>query len=159
MQVDIRRLQTMRVACVRHVGPYAEAGAAWDYLLAAFGQRGIPGDGRCRFGIGHDDPRVTPPDALRYDACIEVDEDYSPPAGVGIAIVEGGEFAVTTHRGPYCDIGGTYAALYEHWLPSSGRTARAAPAMEFYLNNPYYTAPADLVTEIYLPLKPVSRGS
>ena len=40
----------------------------------------------------------------------------------------------------------------ESWLVQSGREAADAPVFEEYLNSPKDTAPADLVTEICLPL-------
>jgi AraC family transcriptional regulator len=38
------------------------------------------------------------------------------------------------------------------WLASSGRELRSAPPFEVYRNSPQTTAPADLLTDIYLPL-------
>jgi hypothetical protein len=65
----------------------------------------------------------------------------------------GGAFAVTTHRGPYDKLGETYARLCGEWLPASGREARSAPSFEMYRNSPRDTSPADLLTDIYLPLE------
>jgi AraC family transcriptional regulator len=45
-----------------------------------------------------------------------------------------------------------YEWLYGTWLVQSGREAADAPVFEEYLNNPKETAPADLHTEICLPL-------
>jgi AraC family transcriptional regulator len=42
--------------------------------------------------------------------------------------------------------------LYGTWLVQSVREAADAPVFEEYLNSPKDTAPADLITEICLPL-------
>jgi len=62
------------------------------------------------------------------------------------------ECAVLRHRGPYATMRSAYQWLYGHWLVQSGREAADAPVFEEYLNNPRDTAPADLLTDICLPL-------
>ena len=42
---------------------------------------------------------------------------------------------------------------FGEWLMQSGREAGDAPAFEEYLNNPRDTAPPELLTDIYLPLR------
>ena len=64
----------------------------------------------------------------------------------------GGWGAVLRHRGPYATMRAAYQWLYGHWLVHSGHTVHDAPVFEEYLNNPRDTAPADLLTDIYLPL-------
>ena len=105
-------------------------------------------------GIGHDDPKVTPADKLRYDCCFTVPDHIQPEGDVGVTILEGGPHAVITHKGPYTQLGQAYDWLYGAWLPTSGREPRDAPPFEVYLNTPQDVAPADLLTEIYLPLEP-----
>ena len=45
----------------------------------------------------------------------------------------------------------TYERIYAGWLPESGREP-LGPCMEIYLNDPNTTPPADLRTEIWIPL-------
>jgi len=52
-------------------------------------------------GIVHDDPEVTPLEKIRYDACLVVDGVLRAEGEIGVQEIGGGEFAVTTHRGPY----------------------------------------------------------
>ena len=68
------------------------------------------------------------------------------------AQIAGGQYAVLRHKGPYADMKAAYQWLYE-WLPQSGREAANVPAFEEYLNTPRDTAPAELLTDIFLPLK------
>jgi AraC family transcriptional regulator len=82
-----------------------------------------------------------------------VDERAEPEGDVGIQQVGGGDYAVTTHYGPYNQLGDTYARLCGQWLPSSGRELRWAPSLEFYRNSPHDTPPEKLVTDIFMPLE------
>jgi AraC family transcriptional regulator len=154
MDVRIETVPVMRVAFMRHIGPYRQVGRIWERLMAWAGPRGLLGPRTLCIGIGHDDPHVTPPDKVRYDACITVDEHFQPEGEVGVQEVGGGEYAVTTHRGPYEKLTETYAPLCGEWLPASGREPRADPAFEIFRNTPQDTAPEDLRTDIYLPLAP-----
>ncbi len=152
MTVEIKHLSPMRVAFVRHQGPYSEVSSAWEKLMPAMGKEGYLGaDSRC-IGICHDDPEVTPADKVRYDACVTVDEDFEPRGEIGVQTIAGGEYARTTHQGPYENLGRTYAALLGDWLPRSGRELRHVPCFEVYLNDPQGTEPRELLVDIYAPL-------
>ena len=154
MEAKIEEVKPMRVAFMRHVGPYHEVGGTWEKLMTWAGPRGLLGPQMRCLGICHDDPEVTPADKIRYDACLVVDDRFQPEGDVGAQEVAGGEYAVTTHHGPYEKLAETYARLCGEWLPSQGREPRSAPSLEFYLNNPQQTAPEDLRTEVRVPLQP-----
>ena len=152
MNVNLKTLQPMRVAFVRHVGPYASCHLAWDKLCPFMGKEGLLGPNTLFVGICHDDPDVTPPDKIRYDACVTVDADFQPQGEIGVQTISGGEYAVTTHAGPYEKLNETYAKIMGQWLPRSGRDLRSVPCFEIYLNDPNSTAPEDLLTDIHVPL-------
>ncbi len=154
MDVRIEHLQPMRVAFVRHVGPYDQVQAAWERLCMRLGKEGLLGPGTRFIGLCYDDPEVTAPEKIRYDACVTVDSDFEPEDDVGVQTLGGGEYAATTHVGPYSTLGQTYATLLGQWLPGSGRELRSEPSLEFYLNAPESTDPEDLITDIYAPLEP-----
>lgn len=158
MKPSFETVAPLRVAYVRHVGPYSECGKAWDKLCSWMGKEGYLGAG-CKFvGISYDDPEGTPAEQLRYDACVTVDADFKPVGEIGVQIIEGGEYARVTHAGPYEQLSRTYAQLMGQWLPRSGRQLRNLPCFELYLNDPSSTAPADLLTDIYVPLQPLARS-
>ena len=48
---------------------------------------------------------------------------------------------------------GAYRWLLGVWLPQSGQEPDDDPIFETYLNNPQHVAPAELMTDIHLPLK------
>ncbi|GAH61652.1 unnamed protein product, partial [marine sediment metagenome] len=153
MKVEIKKVEPKRVAFMRHVGPYLECGPTWERLLAWMGSHGLLRPGTPFIGICHDDPEVTPPEKIRYDACVPVDEDFEPEGDVGVQVIAGGEYAVTTHFGPYERLGETYAKLCGQWVPQSGRQLRASPCFDVYLNDPESTKPEDLLTDIHVPLE------
>lgn len=153
-EVRVETVAPLRVAFVRHVGPYASVGLAWERLFRWAGMRGHLAPAVRTFGVVHDDPEVTPPERVRYDACITIGIDCQPDGEVGIQDIGGGDFAVAAHRGPYDQLGESYARVCGVWLPASGRELRATPPFEAYINSPRDTARADLLTLLHLPLEP-----
>ncbi len=154
MDVQIKQMKPMRVAFMRHIGPYDGCGETWGKFCGWAAVRGLLKPGVTPIGISYDDPGVTPSDKIRYDCCLAVDDDFRPEGEVGVQVLEGGEYAVTTHHGPYQRFHETYAALLGQWIPRSGRELRSAPCFEVYLNDPESTPPEELLTDIYAPLEP-----
>lgn len=99
MKVEMVDLPAVNIIYMRYVGPYGPAiGAFWNtvffpWLLA----NGL--EGRERFGIGHDDPSITPPEKCRYDACVEVDADFVASGQALSAKLPGGRYAVAKIQG------------------------------------------------------------
>jgi AraC family transcriptional regulator len=153
MNVKIKPMPALRVAFMRHVGPYNKVGETWDKLLPVLGKDGRLAGDCMMIGICHDDPEVTAPEKIRYDACVTVDETFTPEGDVGVQVLAAGDYAMTTHFGPYHKLGVTYSAMFGQWLPRSGRELRPVPCFEVYLNDPQTTDPEDLLTDIYVPLR------
>lgn len=153
MDIEIRELDPLRVAYVRHIGPYQECGPAWTKLIAWAQPRGmLAGDPIC-LGVGHDDPAVTEPSRIRYDACIVVPDGLAVDGGMGVQVLPGGEHAVTVHRGPYEQLPEVYIDIMGRWLPRMGRRVGRGSPYEIYRNDVRVTAPQDLVTEVRVPLE------
>jgi AraC family transcriptional regulator len=150
---EIRQRPDTQVAFVRHVGPYAAVGAAWQKLYSFAGPRQLLGPATTHIGISRDDPKLTASEQLRYDACITLDREVAPSGEIGMQTITGGRYAVFLHRGPYENYNTTYDGIYRDWLPVCGEQLRNEPAFELYLNTPESTPPADLRTEIWLPLE------
>jgi AraC family transcriptional regulator len=152
--VRIETLPARRVAFIRHVGPYDQVGTGFQKLGNWAGRRGVFGPGTVMLGVCHDDPDVTAPEKLRYDCCVTVGDDVGPEGEVGVQVLEGGEHAMLTHRGPYSGLADAWRWLYGVWLPGSGREPRHAPPFEVYHNTPQEVPPEGLVTDICVPLEP-----
>ncbi|KVP66969.1 AraC family transcriptional regulator [Burkholderia ubonensis] len=155
-EVSIRRLPALQGYAVGHTGSYLKVGDAFAQVGGWVAQHGLIGPGAKMIGIYYDDPDTTPEAQLRAKACFVPAAgapDVEPAAPVERVTVPGGEYAVLLHTGPYADLKTAYQWLYGDWLRHSGREAADAPPFELYLNTPMDAAPADLRTEIHLPLR------
>jgi AraC family transcriptional regulator len=155
LEISARRMPAMRVAFARHVGAYDEVGEAWQRIMAWAMRAGAFGPQFRPLGIVHDDPEITPPQSLRYDAAIVVGEAAKPQGDIGVMELPEREYASAVHRGPYSTLYETYARICGEWVAPNGRELAAAPTVEVYRNNPQHTKPEELVTEIYMPLEQV----
>jgi AraC family transcriptional regulator len=152
-QVEIVQTDPKRVAFVRHVGPYAECEAAWEKLCAWAGPAGLLGPDAVLLGLCHDDPEITSPEKIRYDACLVIGPDASPSGGVGVQEIAGGGYAKALHKGPFDRLINTYAWVCGQWLPGQNREMRNLPSYEIYLNDPAQTPAEEILTEVYIPLE------
>jgi AraC family transcriptional regulator len=152
LAVEIKTMPPQRVVFLRHRGPYDQVGATWSRLASWAGSRGLFGPATSFLGISWDDPQITPPDKLRYDAAITVNRPVDPEGEIGFTEIAGGDYATISHKGPYEALGQTYQLLLGSWLPESGRELRDVPCFELYLNSPQTARPEDLLTVVHVPL-------
>jgi AraC family transcriptional regulator len=148
MQVEIRKYPALRVGTVRHVGPYIQINEAFAKLgeLAA-PARLFERPGAQMVALFYDDPDTTPADQLRSDAAVVV-----APKGLTEQRIAAGDYASTTHVGPYEQLGDTWARFMGEWLPASGRRIGDGVSYEVYHNTPMDTPKEQLRTEIRIPL-------
>jgi AraC family transcriptional regulator len=99
------------------------------------------------------DPSLVATPDLRSFAGMYADATTPVDAPLERFTIEAGLCACLHYKGPYSDMKAAYDWLFGRWLPSSGREAAERPGFEIYLNSPLDTAPMDLLTDIYLPLK------
>ena len=154
MEIRIENVPKMRVAFVRHIGPYNECETAWEKLCGWAAPKGLFTPDAKILGLAHDNPEETPPEKIRYDACVTVGDDVQPEGEVGVQEIRGGDYAIYLHKGPYEKLAGVYEELYTRAIPASGREFAFDPCFEVYVNDPRSTPPEELMTEIYVPLKP-----
>ena len=81
-----------------------------------------------------------------------MNDQFKATGEIGVQEIQGGQYAIVTHRGPYDTLEETYRRLFRGWVPTSGRDLSSAPCFEVYHNDPTTTRPEDLVTDIYVPL-------
>ena len=155
LKSEIKTIEPRKVIYISSIGPYDGKGTedAWKKVCGFAGQKGLFGKNTEFIGISHDDPNITDPDKLRYDACLTVNRDVKPEGEVGVKEVSGGRYAVFMHEGPYTKFQESYNYIFSVWLPESGEELREDDCFEIYLNSPDDTNPEDLRTEIYIPVK------
>ena len=154
----IETLAPLRVAFIRHVGPYDQVRPVFERLAVWAAARGSNIE-PLFLGIAHDNPRITPAAQLRFDCCVEITANVRAEGEIGVPDVCGGEFATAVHRGPFERLAETYAWLAREFMPREGRSMRKAPCVEIYLTPPERTPAADLLTEVLVPVRPASRDS
>jgi len=132
LNVKLVDRQPVNVAYLRRVGPYGpglsefwiETVAPWmatNNLL-----------GRARYGISHDDPNITAPEKLRYDAAVEVPEDFTGTGPYMKTVIPGGKYASGRFKGTADQLGAAWESILRDWLPDSGMQLDGRPFFEYY---------------------------
>lgn len=149
ISTTIKKMPDRTVAFLVHKGPYHTVGATWQQLMAALPKEELGP----LLGISYNDPNVSAAEQIRYDACVQIREDYDPPARVERKVIPGGLFVETLHRGAASGIDDTYHLLYGLWLPHSKYTLRDSPPIEVYLKDLGHYPAEEALTAIYLPIQ------
>ena len=123
---------TVRIVYLRYQGPFGRAlGDFWQtdampWIVA----HGLAGG--ARYGISQDNPETTEAGQCRYDAGVEVDEDFQPPPGSHVTTLPGGLCACVRFCGTSPQIAGAWKQLLREWLPGSGYELDGRPCFEYY---------------------------
>lgn len=137
---------------------------AFGELMAAVGQAGLMPQVRSCISLCPDEPRGPDDPHCRHVAGVLFGHDLAKQQGdckrpdlplhgsLAWQTLEGGRCAVFIHRGPYDTLHRSWDAIYRDWLPASGEQLRDAPPLELCINTPDAAAPADLITEIWIPV-------
>ena len=156
MKVTIVDRNPTTIAYLRHVGPYGKAvsdfwmneAAPWMETNGLFGKP--------RYGISHDDPDVTAPENLRYDAAVEVSPDFVGTGRHQKRILAGGKYAVGAFKGNDREVAEAWGWLIRDWLPDSGMQLDSRPFFEHYPVDAVYDAETGTFEcEICIPVTPL----
>jgi AraC family transcriptional regulator len=133
MNVKLVELPAVRIAYLRHIGPYGESvGRFWGTFHQTRIAHGLSGN---MYGIGLDDPAIAPPDKCRYDAAVEIDATTQVKPPFSTTQLPGGRYAIMEYDGDARNIGAAWATLFGQWLPSSGMQCDERPTFEWYRAN------------------------
>jgi AraC family transcriptional regulator len=159
VRVAYRYIRPLTVVYVRSTGPYAASSAqAWQQMNAWLDSRQVRRQVKQAYGFFHDNPRLTAPELLRYDACVPAAAglDADGGAGVGRQTLQGGAYAVQTHVGSYTDAGELYSRLHRQIVPKRGLCVDYdRPFITIYLNDPTVTREVHRRAELCVPVLPV----
>jgi AraC family transcriptional regulator len=157
---EIRTLPDLRVLYARGRGLidyqyHQAANAAFTDLMRFVCQHDLMDKFTARLGITPDDYSVIPHEQCRFDAGVVLKEGVvvEPQGPVAIQVLPKGRWAVFQHKGSYDTLWQSWNVAYRDWLPRSGEIPRDVPPMEVYLNNMRDTPPAQLRTEILIPIQ------
>ncbi len=105
------------------------------------------------FGINWDDPDITPEEKVRYDACISIQNNTNIEANFSSKTILGGKYLCFLYKGDYQNLSLIYNYIFRNWIIKMEYNLRDEPIFEQYINNKETTAPEDLLTEIFIPIK------
>jgi AraC family transcriptional regulator len=156
MKVTIVDRQPTSVAYLRYIGPYGKplsdfwmkTVAPWMETNGLYGQP--------RYGISHDDPGITAPEKLRYDAAVEVPKHFAGAGDHQMSVLPGGKYAVGKFKGTDAQVGDAWAWLLRDWLPGSGMQLDSRPFFEHYpVEASYDGETGEFECEICVPVTPL----
>lgn len=156
MDVKVIDLPAARVAYHRHIGPYGPAiGAFWGRVVGPWVQSHGLGQALC-YGVGYDDPTVTPADKCRYDACVTVPDDFTAAGSADITTLPGGRYAVGHYEGQTADIADAWTWMTRNWLPSSGLQCDDRPCFEMFRPDLAFDPQTGAIScDICIPVRPL----
>ena len=150
IDVQIKNLAVMRVACIREVGPLSEVRPCFERVFRWAAVIEAP-TGRL-LTLSFHRPEESPR-RWYWKVAVEIFTHEPPPPGIELDAVDAGRYAVFRLVGPHEGIGQAYRRLFGEWVPGSGEVVAQRPCMELYRNTPGETAPEHLVTDLCVPLQ------
>jgi AraC family transcriptional regulator len=129
--VQIKRFPALQTVYYRKLGSYQDDEAAlWTRLAALVEPFGL--SGQTCFGVGLDDPAVTPAARCRFDVCIELPASITIPVHTPVKLIQGGPHAVLPYDGRAGATEGHWLWLLQIWLPQSGYKVSQHSCFERY---------------------------
>jgi len=150
MQITLKKTEPLQVATVKHVGPYKEVSKLYEEIVKWLRQKQLAITGP-PFGWFYDNPERVPANKLRCEVGFPFKGEAKSEGKIQIKKIPGQEVLSTIHKGPYGEVGSSYAALFQH-ANEKGYIPLGCP-MEIYLNDPARVPESELLTEIQVPIK------
>lgn len=158
--IEVKDLQEMNVAYVRHIGPYKGDEALFNNLFEKLfswaGARNL-----CNFpetkvlSIYHDNPEITEESKLRTSVCITVPEGTKVDGEIGKMLVKGGKYVVANFELAADEFEAAWNYVYGQWLPESGYQPDDRPNLEFCLNDADKHPEKKFIVDICVAVKPL----
>lgn len=156
MQYEIQDLPAAQAAAVKYIGPYGpQIGASFEMLGAwAIRHPTLTEKGRV-MAIYNNSPQDTPEDDLDTDVAVALApgvEVQELPEAVRLIDIPGGRHLVHRHVGPYEQLAFVWPRLMRDVVAARGIGLANRAPFDWYRNDPREVPPADLITDICLPL-------
>ena len=158
--VEIRELEDMVVAYVRHIGPYKGDSALFENLVKKLMTWAAPRNllnftETKMMQVYHDNPEITEEEKLRVSVCISIPDDTIVEGEIGKMTIPGGKYAAAKFELANDQFQDAWNMIFGVWLPNSGYQPDDRPAFEMCLNNPKDHHEHKHIVEIYVPVKPL----
>jgi AraC family transcriptional regulator len=152
MNVTMKHFPKIRLGVMTHLGDPQKLGQTAERLVSwAKAQRRDlgpkPGE---TFGIAPVDPAQVKPEDFRFDLGISLPDHLRCEGETKEMFLPEGTYAVTMYQGPRARIGEVVNALYQKWLPTSGKELGDFPCVFCYHNFDHEVAASEHLTEIRL---------
>lgn len=157
---EVRRLDAMDIAYVRHTGPYQGDAELFENLYRRLyrwaGPRGLLEDpGRREIVVYHDSPGLTEDGKLRVSAGTTVPPGTESSGEVGSMKIPGGSYAVARFRPTPAEYGQAWYWIFACWMPGSGM--QPADGFSFEMYDPAESADPEgrCTVDICVPVQPL----
>ncbi|SIN74671.1 AraC family transcriptional regulator [Vannielia litorea] len=150
--VETRQEPGFSAAGLFHQGAYQQIGQSFERLIGQLIGAGMMGQLGDLIALYYDDPSSVPVNELRSHAGVILPDGAKLPEGLEPIVMQPGEVAVLTYKGPYTGLPTAWSYMYGEGLPRLGRDPKDAAPYERYLNSPMDTDPSELLTEVVVPL-------
>lgn len=154
MEVQIVTFPETKVAALEHRGsPALEYDTVRKLVTWKLENRLLDQSTYRSYGIHYTNPRVTPPSDHRVDFCLSFDKDVGPNSyGIRSIVIPRLRCACARDVGSRSN-NKAAAYLYETWLPQSDESPGVSPIFFHYVNVGPSVQEAEMITDVYLPLK------
>lgn len=161
-EVNILKMDPMRVIYVRHTGTYQDLAVSISGLLEklyGFADRQnlfIPAESRF-LSIFHDNHEITGENRLRTSLCMTIPDNaaLAETDEIGCMVIPAGDYAVGHFEIFQSEFSAAWNYMYDEWLSNSSLQPRASFPFEMYLNNPHEHPEGKHLVKIYLPVEPL----
>lgn len=160
IKVEVREIEAMTVAYVRHIGPYAGNSELFSQLYSKLykwaGPRGLINFPETKsISIYHDNPEITDEDKLRVSICLTVPKDTEVSGDIGKMDIPGGLYAIGHFEIDVDEYQEAWNFICGEWLLNSGYEPDDRPCYELMLNDPEQHPEKKHIVDIYEPIKPL----
>jgi len=155
--VEVKELPEIKVAYIRHIGPYQGNETLfenlWNRLFTWAGPRGVMQQPDLKtLVVYHDDPNITEAGKLRLSVCVSIPEDLKVDGEVGKMTIEKGKYVIARFQVSPQEFQEAWEWMYGSWLPNSGFQPDDRPCFEMYPEEPKN---GKFVVDICIPVKPL----
>jgi AraC family transcriptional regulator len=134
VKANIVSMETFWVVGLEYVGPVTFQGDLWDQFIPRMKEiKNATGKG-VSYGVCYATPDMCQEGEVSYMASLPVTKAEDVPDGMVARKVDGGNFAVITHKGAISKISDTIDFVYNSWLPKSGYEVDDRADLELYDN-------------------------
>ena len=157
MEVRIVDFSETRVAVAEHRGPPEFEYETSRKLIEWRIQNRLSPAAHRTYGVHYTDPYTTPPADHRVDFCVTYDQQVQPnPYGIIGKTIPANRCALARHVGSRSH-NSAAVYLYREWLPRSGEILGDFPIFFHYVNVGPNVLEHEMITDVYLPLKPLAQ--